>query len=209
LYSYGRLCKVKGADPLTLNYTAIETAILGYLREITPRDIQPATEADSQLPAKREELAGVEAQLAKIRSQFAKYANVETLAKAADDLEGQKRELEGELEALERMAAVAQSRPLTTTHGLLDALAASDDQSVRLKLRSTIAALIERIWVQPIKVGREVTALVTINFASGASRQLFMRRSKTYHVVSWGNVTFDGGMKLPAKFIPDFLTRHP
>jgi len=113
---------------------------------------------------------------------------------------------------LQHQQAVSQAAPFKEAQSIVDLFGKTTGEelkNLRLKLRAALAATVDKIWVQPIKERGSISALLTINFRSGASRQVFRRKSKTYLLMNWKNVTFDGGMVLKGKHLEEFLKQHP
>jgi DNA invertase Pin-like site-specific DNA recombinase len=212
LVSYGHTKKEPGADPVSVNYDQFEAGILDFLREIKVSDIIPQTPADDTLPAKRQELLGIESRLSQLQTLLETAGNLDTLVKAIGNLEVKRERVRRELMELQHQQAVSQAAPFKEAQSIVDLFGKTTGEelkNLRLKLRAALAATVDKIWVQPIKERGSISALLTINFRSGASRQVFRRKSKTYLLMNWKNVTFDGGMVLKGKHLEEFLKQHP
>jgi DNA invertase Pin-like site-specific DNA recombinase len=211
LVSYGHVKKEKGADPVSVNYDQFEAAILDFMREVKVSDIVPQTPADDSLPAKRQELLGIESRLSQLQKSLETTGNLDTLVKAIGNLEAKREQVRMDIAELQQQAAVSQAAPFKEAKSIVDLLGKTTGEelrNLRLRLRAALASTVEKIWCQPIKENGSMSALLTINFLSGASRQLFRRKGKTYLLMNWQNATFDG-LVLRGKHLEDFLARHP
>ncbi len=176
--SYGHLRGLSGASPLSLKYDTVETAVLRFLYEIDAGCLEAA-------PDQRQEVLAAEAKVAAIRTRMSNLRAVLTdtsasapavteVADALATLAQQLVDAEASLAKMRQEADAARAEPLTQTKHILEVLTLKPDSerhALRLKLRSLISAIVERIEVRMHKrQNRRVDADITILLRSGEQR---------------------------------------
>ena len=177
LTSYGHISMVSGACPISLDYYGFERAVLSFLRELDPAELDQNRRRDNRLRDAERELAGIEEYLAELQAELADRkrakGRVATLSKACEDEEAKRDRILSEIEKLR--AELHAARPLKDTHTLLDTLASLKGEELhaaRLRLRTLIAELVEAMIVWPEKYLGRVHAAVRITFPSGDVRNI-------------------------------------
>jgi hypothetical protein len=177
LTSYGHISMVSGACPVSLDYYGFERAVLSFLRELDPAELDQERRRDNRLRDAERELAGVEEYLAELQAELADRkrakGRVASLSEACGDVEANRDRLLSEIEKLR--AKMHAARPLEDTHTALDKLASlkgKELHAARLRLRTLIAELVEAVIVWPEKYLGRVHAAVRITFPSGGVRNI-------------------------------------
>ena len=177
LTSYGHISMVSGACPVSLDYYGFERAMLSFLRELDPAELDQDRRRDNRLRDAERELAGIEEYLAELQAEYADRkrakGRVATLSKACEDEETKRDRLLSEIGKLR--AELHAARPLEDTHNVLDRLASLKGEELhaaRLRLRTLIAESVEAVIVWPEKYLGRVHAAVRITFPSGSVRNI-------------------------------------
>ncbi len=177
LTSYGHISMVSGACPVSMDYYGFERAMLSFLRELDPAELDQDRRRDNRLRDAERELAGVEEYLAELDGELADRkrakGRVATLSKACEHEEAKRDRLLSEIEKLR--AELHATRPLQDTHNVLDRLASLKGEELhtaRLRLRKLIAELVEAVIVWPEKYLGRVHAAVRITLPSGGVRNI-------------------------------------
>jgi len=195
LVSYGHLRGLQGASPVSLKFEKFEPRVLRFLYELDEGCLEAA-------PDRRHEVSAAEARVQAIRNRMGDLRAVLTdttrsataVAEVADALTRlgeQLTDAEASLTRLRQEAEVARAEPLSQMRNVLDALAKkpeSDQHALRLKLRSLISAIVERIDVRMHKKkNRRVEADLAIVLRSGERRFVIDER----HLASDGQAIAD------------------
>lgn len=170
LISYGHLKRVKGADRTTLTYEPFERRLLNELYWLKASDLMPTKENSSI-----SELAGKRGQLQTIKARLAKYQKdledddkqSDTLLAVVQNLEQKAKALVLDIGQLERRSAVAATAPLSEVKSIIEVLGEAQGEelhTLRLKLRTVLAQLIDKIEVKPYKKGYWSFAKVVVMF---------------------------------------------
>jgi hypothetical protein len=148
-----------------VSYNLIERLILTAIPDVQPIDHHNET-TDTQLSAVKAELALVGSRLAdrqkRLEDEDATEVVDELLVAIAKQKQ-QKTTLEQRLNELEMIKATEQQNPLGQLKHLRGKLLDNSTES-RLQLRAAIAAAVEKIVVEPRKVGRLSEATVSVKY---------------------------------------------
>jgi hypothetical protein len=171
--SYGHLRKLGQSNPLTVSLPEFEKHILSHLTELNPEDLK-SNVGTSQLRAKQLELDGVNQRLKRIESDLAEAdeEEYETLKNAARIARKKRDEIKEEVERIQ--TELSADQPLIHVHGILKALNEVEGEelhTLRLRLRSLIAELVESIYIKPEKHLGRIYVMVQVNYKAGAIRQ--------------------------------------
>jgi DNA invertase Pin-like site-specific DNA recombinase len=188
LVSYGHLRGVKGSSSLSMNYEVLEALVLEFLYELDPACLEARSNSGQFVAAAEAKVDGIKRRMADLRTLLADASQsavvVSDVADALTRLGEQLVEADGELAALRQEAEASVSHPLEQTRSVLDALAKkpeAEQHALRLKLRSLVGAIVERIDIRMHKrSNRRVDADVEIRLQSGERRFLVAGR----HVAS-------------------------
>lgn len=178
LVSYGHLRGVKGSCEFSLNYEPFEEMLLGFLYELDPGCLESDGRTEQFVEAAEVKVESIRRRMAELRALLTDSARpTVVVADVADALAGlneQLAEAEAELGITRQEAEAAASRPLDQAKNVLEVLAKSppsEQHSLRLKLRSLVAAIVERIDVRMYKQpNRRINADVAIVLRSGERR---------------------------------------
>lgn len=179
--------------------SALERGVLSSLAEIDPRDVLPQKSGvEGEIVSLRAKLAETEARLQKIEDELVQGDAVEVLVKAAQRLAQQKRALTEKLADARQTASSEQGNAWGNCQSLIGALeAAADKETIRLRLRSAIRRVVERIECIFVRKGRRQIACVQLHFlGTGAIRTVFVRyrapltniKDKTPEHVGWSTL---------------------
>ena len=210
LVSSGHTEKRPGSDPVSVDYFDFEAVVLSYLNEVRPEDLGSKTGV-TELRAKEQELRGIERHLARIEDDMSNPADegeYQSLKASSAKTRKNRNELRAEVEKLKGEVNAAQ--PLLHAHDTLKLLAEADDDqrhTLRLRLRSLLAELLDSVYVKPEKHFGRVYCLAQLNFTSGLVKSVqfgpgFKDGSRSQHEVgSFGNIALDLREKKAAKKI--------
>ena len=156
LVSAGHRDRVKGACPLSIDYCKVERYLLAALWQLRADDLLTQQQTDKDgLRSLREELEGVEARLAELESALTGSKQpVEALVKAISAQTAKRDMLRQQLEKAQQTKATARAKPIKAVHDLLKAIESApegDRHGLRLKLRQQVAAVVERVDVEPYR----------------------------------------------------------
>jgi DNA invertase Pin-like site-specific DNA recombinase len=178
LVSYGHHRKIPGSDPASVDLDDFERAVLSELREIHERDVLPRPDGAASLRSKEQELTGVRERLAALQGELANTSStaaVGALAAAARSLGEREDVLKADVERLREETHAG--RPLGQVRQVADLLREAREEeldSLRRRLRSLIAELVESIYVKPQKLAGRVYARLQLNYRNGLFRQATM-----------------------------------
>lgn len=176
-----------GAKYSAINYETFEQAILAHLQEVKPRDILPqasdATDTDKILSQAQGKLAKTQVAINKTEKALLDDPSP-ALVSALSALGKQAQSLQTEVDRLKGMRAQdSPSSSLSQTQTLIDLLSETkpkDLESVRLRLRSAIRSVIDRILVLVEVDGDKRMALVQVCYHGGDYRSLVILQSRKY-----------------------------
>ncbi len=175
--SYGHISKIAGSCPVSLDYYDFEKAMLQFLRELNPAELEGNNQRANVLRGMERELAGVEEYIAELQGVLADRqkakGRVATLANTLAEEEAKRDTLKTEVEKLR--AELHSDRPLEHAQSILEKLAelgGDELHDARLRLRGLIAELVESFTIWPEKYLGRVHAAVRIAFRSGDVRNI-------------------------------------
>jgi len=190
LASYGHNRKLTGACNITFDYHSFETYLLWLLWEVDPADLKPSRvgPTKNKIESKERELEAVKGRIRDIRAVLVDVESKEPLQTTFDalsELGALETQLSEELDALNAEAHssdVGADEYKTLIHHLAEA-EGEDFQAIRLKLRSIIARLIDRIDCTPERANnRRVTVTATVTYKSGRKKTITFDRDKLLRV---------------------------
>ncbi len=181
LVSYGHLQGIKGSCCLSVDYFAIENAVLSMLNELTPQVFIPNT-ADSETLQRQNdrqnELEGIQARLNELQEQLlSSNRSVPALLQAITTGEARKDELHKQIEATKQEQAIEGTAPLAKFQEIL---ATGNAHQHLTQLRMLVASLVRRIEVEPIKISvqqRGFRCIITMK--NGEERLIINATGKT------------------------------
>jgi hypothetical protein len=140
------------ACPFSVPYDDVENLILVALQEIKPSEFKGKSNGQSKVVM---ELAGVQARLDELVAMMGNTTmRLPTeVGKVVEELNGRRQRLQADIERHKQDEATRQSKPLEQFHTIFDALkeaTGGDKHSLRLKMRTLIASLVERIELEPL-----------------------------------------------------------
>jgi DNA invertase Pin-like site-specific DNA recombinase len=191
----GDQCKTTG---YSIPYLPFEDAILSRLREIDPHDILNGDSGPDETLVLGGQLADVESELAEATAFMDAHGFSPTIGKRVTELEGRQGDLAKRLAEAQHKAA----HPLYATWGECQSLlkardAAADPEDFRLRVRSILRRIVERMWLLIVPRGVVRLCAVQIDFAGG--------RRRTY-VIYYRQPQRPGGKPIPPKCLPFSLS---
>jgi DNA invertase Pin-like site-specific DNA recombinase len=156
-------------------YHVFETAVLRLLREIDPRDVMPkADHTPNRAGVLKAELDGIRSDIARykedLRGGYSKYLT-EMLREKETDEENKAQELQEELAKSVRPAEAAWRE----FPGVVDLLAEADDPvAARLRVRTVLARIVERMVVLMVRRGAYSLCAVQAHFTTGGRRDFLV-----------------------------------
>lgn len=174
LVSYGHLSKVEGADSVSVPYMEFERAILHFLNEIDPADLE-GKDNGAGLVQKERELAGVDGRLTELREALEnpEMGNLAAVLSAVGTLEKRRAGLLAEIDTIKQ--ELYSDKSLTSAKDVLRMLkdAGPDERAnLRLRLRAIIAGLVEAVYIKPEKHYGRVYFLAQVYFRAGLVKQV-------------------------------------
>ncbi len=174
LVSYGHICQYPNADSVTVDYSAFENVVLTYLSEIQPEDLENRT-VISTVRTREQEREGILRRLGELKEALTEpdAGSVKTLVASVQSLEGRLALIDEEITRLQ--AEIHADQPLNRSQDILKVLHAAPEDTrhqLRLRLRSHIAELVEKIIIKPEKHFGRVYTLAVIVFRSGYRKQI-------------------------------------
>lgn len=165
LISYGYLRGIPGSCPISVDYWAVERALLIWFDEKLQVSTPKSSDATTLLE-KQQELDGVETRLAELSKSLEDPSRaLDAVLTAVGRLEQRKKALKLEIEGLRQAQATEDSEPIEQTKHVIQLLEQAKGEELhllRLKLRGLIAAITENISIKSGKHGRNVRAKVEI-----------------------------------------------
>jgi DNA invertase Pin-like site-specific DNA recombinase len=171
LVSYRAAQGVIGSRYVSFPFVVFERAILSCLREIDPREILPHnSEADKTLVLSGK-LAQLEARIAKLRSKLRTDPDIDALVEVIRELETERKTVVQDLAHARQEAAAPLAEGWANCRSLLEALDKAPDQTeARIKLRSAIRRIVNRVWCLFVARGAQRLAAIQVWFTGGAHR---------------------------------------
>lgn len=164
----------------TFPFQTFEMALLGELKEIDPREVLGRDESKDETMVLTGERDRVKAKIAELEAELLN-GEVAALAKVLRHQESRLQEIEDQLAVAKQNAASPLDANWTECQGIIEALASAPDPAdAKLRLRSALRRIIERIWVLVVPHGRDRLAVLQAYFGGGARRTylIFHRAAK-------------------------------
>jgi DNA invertase Pin-like site-specific DNA recombinase len=192
--SQGRVLHIPNACPVGIDYWIVEKMVLSTLTEIKTEDIAPRKTDDGALLKQIATRDGIEKRLGELRQALTnlspKAMPIPDVLSAITEFKEQRALLNEKIERLQQEQAAIEDKPLQQAKDLLELIDSKPDKEkhlLRLKLRGLIATLIERITLDPYKVGRECRVRIVVEFKSGASVSITPDKEGIWHYRSSDN----------------------
>jgi DNA invertase Pin-like site-specific DNA recombinase len=181
LVSDGHKKRLKGSSKITCNYKDLESAILYFLKELKTSDLIPEVDKDFSILEEREdELLAVGYRLTELQKKIEDIDsdNLDTILKAASNLEYKKKKLLQDVERLKIDFSSSEEDNLINAQNLLDfhnQAEGNEQHEMRLKLRALMPNVIKDIWIVPFRLPKRKTlTFVQVNLMNGRFRQMMM-----------------------------------
>jgi DNA invertase Pin-like site-specific DNA recombinase len=160
----------EGREPyVTFNYTVLEQAILGQLKELDPADVLPRkAKGLSRAAQLRGEQAKVRTQIAAVKADLKRQFS-RGLADVLRDLEADDERLAGELQEELAKGAGGAERAWGAVKSLADIAAAGSDAD-RLRLRVALRQVVESVWLLVVTRGSWRFCAAQVFFPGDGSR---------------------------------------
>jgi hypothetical protein len=174
--------KQPNACSISIDYGKLEGQVVGLLWELKTADLNPSTPDRLAIQQATAQLEAIDARLAECENALQDYGNrnakpITQLVQAVEGLSAERKRAMANLESVRTNEYQSKAKPLEQVKGILQTIAEhpkEEQVALRLKLRTLIAALVERIDVNPCKVEGRVWADVTIRLRNGATRTVLM-----------------------------------
>ncbi len=164
-------------------YDTFEQAVLSKLAEISVGEIVGGDNSAVELAALEGEVATVEAKIAELEEELLN-GSVASVVKVLRQLEERKAALHAKLEEARVKAATPVAESWGTCQSLMSALdGAEDEEEVRLRLRSALRRIVEKIWLLVVPKRLHRIAAVQMYF-TGGNRRDYLIYHKPPHVIS-------------------------
>lgn len=174
LVSWDHKRKVPGACGVSVDYFDFERAILTFLRDVDPAELERVEDKRaSRLREAEQELTGVEVRLREIREAMTRLnvGNVETLVATVAEVDGQRGTLNAEVERLRaELHAERSLEHAKSVLGLLDQAEGEELQTLRFRLRGLVDEVVERVTIYPHKVFGRVQAVAAVKLHATETR---------------------------------------
>jgi septal ring factor EnvC (AmiA/AmiB activator) len=172
LVSVGHRDKVAGACPLAVEYHKVEKFVMALLYQLKPSDLFPKTsKSDKGIKEKEQALHGMEARKAELEAALGNSKQpVPQLLTAIAELTTKQNTIKQEIDHLRQHEATATARPLEQFQDILKTLEKrpeAERHDLRLKLRGLIADIVEKVEIEPYRVGRSVEAVLRVFCQTG------------------------------------------
>ncbi|MDB5350541.1 MAG: hypothetical protein JWN86_1788 [Planctomycetota bacterium] len=186
LVSSGAAKGVAGCEYLSVSYKAVESAILRWTREVKPSDILPSRISgdtlNDQLTEQRGVLADTEARITAIKERLKTDPDFGSLIDVLRDLESTRDTAANRIESLKIEASATTDHDLQGAKDLLEMMDGSTGEelsSIRIRLRTRLAALISEIWILVAPHHKRArSAMVQVFFRRGGTRTLALLNAK-------------------------------
>ena len=208
----------------SFSYPAFEKAILKELAEVKAGDVLGTGDAPDETVSLSGELADVESRIAKLEAELLN-GDVAALARVLRQMETRRGEVAAKLAEARQRAASPIGEAWSNCQTLLAAVeGAADPVDVRIRLRSVLRRVVDRITVVIVSRGRARLCAAQVNFASGTFRTYAIlfdpprcnhtgeTRAARLHVRSFADIETGAGeidlrLLTSANKIEEFLTR--
>jgi DNA invertase Pin-like site-specific DNA recombinase len=160
-----------GSRFVTFPFAVFTDAVLSCLREIDPRTVLPANGHQDRVLTLTDRLAGVEAEVEKVKGRLLEKGYSDALADVLGRLEAKHKQLAGELASARQEAASPLGAAWGDCKSLLDALDhAPNPADAQVKLRAAVRRITESVWCLFVGRGRLRVAAVQLWFQGGQRR---------------------------------------
>jgi DNA invertase Pin-like site-specific DNA recombinase len=170
------------AKAVSFHYQAFERGILAMLAEVDPAELLPADTSGLELAHLSAELQRLDGSIAELVRELEQGGPVAALANLLRKREAEKAHVVARLDKLRQEAATPLGTAWQEAHSLLDVLdKAQDQEAARLRLRSLLRRITERIDLLIIPRGKMRFAFALVHFVGG-------RRPRFYLIVHRGAI---------------------
>lgn len=180
LVSYRAVQGVAGSRYTSFPFDAFERAVLSCLREVDPGEILDSAQGShaARSLALAGRLAQVEGEAEKVKARLrAKFSDA--VADVLEQHEEERRSLIEQLADAQREASAPLSEAWGEARTLLDALdGAPDLEDARVRLRSVLRRIVERVWCLFVPKGRDRLAAVQVVFRDSDRRRSYLIRCR-------------------------------
>jgi hypothetical protein len=160
---------------ISIDYYKLEAQVVPRLYQLKASDLHPTAPDRKEIQQAQAELAAIDARLAECENALQDYGNrnakpIIQLVQAVEGLSLERKRALANLDRIRTTESYAKSKPLEQFKGVLQTIAEhpkEEQVALRLKLRTLIAALVERIDVRPNKQGHRSGAEVAIRLRNG------------------------------------------
>jgi hypothetical protein len=156
-------------------YRVFERTILDQLREIKPAEILEGANGHDEVVRLEAELAGVDAELAKVDVLMHTEGISATADRYAKELETRRRDLAEQKAVADHKAKNPLSASWGEAQSLLEVLDKAPDQDdARLRLRAALRRIVESIWVLVVPRGRDRLCEVQLWFKDSEAFRTYL-----------------------------------
>ena len=184
LVSYGHMRGLKGSSNCSLDYYKFERLVLNAIKEIESAALIDDTAEYKDLHKYDQQYQGIEIQIQQQREWLLKHGKTESaishIMQAIEQLEKKRDELKPLLSENRQAKAASDKTLMVGLRDLLKTITEQPEnvrQSMRHKLRTMIATVIEKIVVDTYKEGHFVYATGTIHTKQGHVRKFSIKRT--------------------------------
>jgi DNA invertase Pin-like site-specific DNA recombinase len=160
----------RGARTYTFPYPVFETAILGCLAELDPRELLPREAGPGPVEVLRARLGNARAKVSQLQEELRDGGFSKTLAAVLREQEALEEKLAAELLDEEARAARPVEKAWGELPGLVGLIAAGGDE-VRLKLRALLRGIVDQIYVLTDRRGGRILGAAQVRFVGGGHRE--------------------------------------
>ncbi|MCU0703747.1 MAG: recombinase family protein [Fimbriiglobus sp.] len=154
---------------------AFDSGLLSLLREVDPRDVMPRPVGSDPVAAVVAERTRLAARITELQEELVAGGEVRSLAAALRRLESELAAADARLVEVRRAGAGELAGAWDEARGLLGALeTAQDPHAARVRLRSAIRRVVERIWVVVVPRGDVRLCAAQVCFTGGVRRDYLL-----------------------------------
>jgi DNA invertase Pin-like site-specific DNA recombinase len=158
-----------------LSYRVFERAVLDQLREIEPAEVLAGANGHDEVVRLEAELAGVDAELAKVDVLMHTEGISATADRYAKELETRRRDLAEQKAVADHKAKNPLSAAWGEAQSLLEVLdKAPDVDDARLRLRAALCRVVESIWIMVVPRGQDRLAEVQVWFKDSEAFRTYL-----------------------------------
>jgi DNA invertase Pin-like site-specific DNA recombinase len=159
-----------GDSAATFPMDEFETAILGLLREIEPRELFPPDSAADEVLTLSGALTALEQEIGAIEAEMDREYS-DTLNRVLRKKEARRADLAEQLREAQQRAGAPLCEAWGETQSILEAIAAADDATAaKLRLRTALRRVVDTIQLLVVRRGRARLACVQMWFAGAAAK---------------------------------------